>query len=718
MPTLVTDPEVIRRVREAAGRGGAAQPAPSAATPAGRPVSDPRVIQRVKNRARFNEAAKQKREQILGAGENMPEAPDRIAQAFDVAARGPSEVGGWHSALQGAGDSAALGFGDEIGAAMDLPVSSLFSGNVGKAYDINLARRRQLLEQARTQQPGATLAGEIGGALLAPGLGVGTAAKGAGLGTRLLYGAGTGATQGALYGAGSGETLPERAAGAATGTIVGAGLGAAAPVAVRGAQAVGRGIRDAGSRVIAQPFRGVVNPAKEAQRRIGLAHRADRAVPQERLTPADKVAARAAGQPILNVDRGGTATRALAESAANTSTAGRAALETALEPRAATTGARVTDFVQGLVGGRTSDEARQQLIKAAEATNTPAYRVAFTRPAAQNVWDNELEILAGDPLVQSAIRQAAVTGRHEAAMAGAGPIKSPFKIDPKTGGMTLDPNVKPTLRFWDQVKKNLDRVGTRETRASAKVLREHLDTIVPEYNTARSGAFQFFKADNALEAGDEFVMSTLGNDVAKRELAKMTSAQRRLFEEGFSDRFVREVREKVDRPNLLNQTFLKSPAAKERIEMVLGKQRARELETFLRVEEYMNKAIGTIKGKSTTARQIAELGLAGGTAGAYGSYTGDWKSAGLLLSGALLRAGGQRIDKRVAQHVAEMLASSDPAVRTKGIKLVAKNDRFLDALRHLDTPVAKAAAQQGTAAAREPLKVYLNAGERDRAIGR
>jgi hypothetical protein len=278
--------------------------------------------------------------------------------------------------------------------------------------------------------------------------------------------------------------------------------------------------------------------------------------------------------------------------------------------------------------------------------------------------------------------------------------------------------VKPTLRFWDQVKKNLDRVGTREARASAKVLREHLDTIVPEYNKARSGAFQFFNADNALEAGDEFVMSRLGNDVARRELAKMTSAQRRLFEEGFSDRFVRELKEKVDRPNLLNQTFLKSPAAKERIEMVLGKQRARELETFLRVEEYMNKAIGTIKGKSTTARQIAELGLAGGTASAYGGYTGDWKTAGLLMGGALLRAGGQRIDKRVAQHVAEMLASPDPAVRTKGIKLVAKNDRFLDALRHLDKPLAKAAAQQGTAATRAPLKVYLNAGERDRTVGR
>ena len=84
----------------------------------------------------------------------MPAAPDRIAQAFEVAEQGAAPVGPGAAFLQGVGDSGALGFGDEIGAALDLPVSSLWSGNAGDAYDINLARRRQSLEQAQEQRPG------------------------------------------------------------------------------------------------------------------------------------------------------------------------------------------------------------------------------------------------------------------------------------------------------------------------------------------------------------------------------------------------------------------------------------------------------------------------------------------------------------------------------------------------------------------------------------
>jgi hypothetical protein len=42
----------------------------------------------------------------------------------------------------------------------------------------------------------------------------------------------------------------------------------------------------------------------------------------------------------------------------------------------------------------------------------------------------------------------------------------------------------------------------------------------------------------------------------------------------------------------------------------------------------------------------------------------------------------------------------------------------LPSLRYLDEPTARAAAQQGTEAARKPLKIYLTAAERDRAVRR
>jgi hypothetical protein len=185
MPTVVTDPDLIRRVREAAGQRPQASPAQTASPTGGRVVTDPGVIQGVKNRARLQDKAKQR---ALEIGHDMPEAPDRIAQGFDVAARGPEGAGYIPSALEGAGDASSFGFGDEIGAALDLPVSSLWSRpkdhNAPSAYDINLARRRQSLEHAQVQNPwttaGGQVVGAVGGGLLAPGLGgVGAAARGA-----------------------------------------------------------------------------------------------------------------------------------------------------------------------------------------------------------------------------------------------------------------------------------------------------------------------------------------------------------------------------------------------------------------------------------------------------------------------------------------------------------------------------------------------------------
>ncbi len=50
----------------------------------------------------------------------------------------------------------------------------------------------------------------------------------------------------------------------------------------------------------------------------------------------------------------------------------------------------------------------------------------------------------------------------------------------------------------------------------------------------------------------------------------------------------------------------------EQIQIALGPQRATELESMLRVENVMNMARGAVQGNSTTARQLFEMGLAGG----------------------------------------------------------------------------------------------------------
>lgn len=636
-------------------------------------------------------------------------------------AQPPSQAGTWLDPFVGQG--ILMGAGDEMKAGVRAGARRVFGNtdkSLGDLYDEELGDTRADLEGFRGRHPVLSPTLEVTGAVAsAPFIPGGVAARGASLGGRVARGAATGAGYGTVYGGASANgDLADRAVGAATGAATGLAAGAAAPVAVRGVQAAGRGVRDLVRRPVAVG-RGIIARDREAARRIGMAQQMDDAIPQDRLSPADEAVARISGQPVLNIDRGGEAVRALARSAANTSPQGRAVMEQEVSDRFAAQGDRTIEAVRRIVGGSTSATNREALERAAAAQNEPAYRRAFAHPAAQSVWDEGLETLAGAPVVQQAIRQAAVTGRNRASVGGAGPMVSPFQIDAATGGMTLrqlpsGDSAVPTLEFWNQVKINLDSIGTQEARSAARVLREHLDTLVPEYRTARAGAASFFGAGDALEAGEEFVMSRMANDEARASLQRMSPAERTLFAEGFADALTRRIAETGDRRNVINSVFLRAKAAKERIELALGKDKARELEAFLRVEDLMDRARGAF-GNSTTARQLVELGIGTGGAGAYGAYTGDWNTSGAIIAGLLVRHGMGRIDQNVSRRVGEMLVSPDPAVVQRGLALVANNDRMMAALRLADIPAAIGATQ--TAIKADPLRVYLNAGERDRQMG-
>jgi hypothetical protein len=192
MATVVTDPDLIRRVREAAGQRPAAQPSPTIPPTGGRVVTDPGVIQGVKNRARLQDAAKKR---ALAVGQDMPEAPDRISQAFDVAAQGPSGRG--LAFGLGGGDSAALGFGMRSAPQWTFRLQPFRA--CGQSYDAT-CRRRQLLSRRRHSILAPRWPGSWRALWLRTGV---VAAKGAGLGTR-LYGWAKG-LPGAVYGAGSGR---------------------------------------------------------------------------------------------------------------------------------------------------------------------------------------------------------------------------------------------------------------------------------------------------------------------------------------------------------------------------------------------------------------------------------------------------------------------------------------------------------------------------------
>lgn len=602
------------------------------------------------------------------------------------------DVPGWESALAGGVDALTFGFADELSAG--LKTGAGLWGN----YDQTLQEERARLQSEQEANPaeyfGGQVAGAVGTAVALPGIGplrtLGT------LG-RIGEGVATGAGYGALYGAGSANgSLADLGRGAVVGAGIGGASGGLGAGAVEGLTSLGRAV---GSRAGAT-WRGVTNPDAEAARRVAVARAADDRTGQPRLNAQDEATAALNNQPVLNIDRGGETTRALGRSAANTSPEGRATLSTAVENRFETQGDRTVDTVRRIVGGNTTADSREALIQSARTANRPAYARAYAAPEAQAMWDQGLEQLASAPVVQDAIRQATVTGRNAGALNGFPPVRNPFTVDPTTGRLTLAADaqgnrVLPNLQFWDHVKRNLDKVGTGEAQQASRVLRDHLDQLVPAYNQARSGAARAFGAQDALEAGDQFVMSRMENNEARRALGQMSPAERQLFAEGFADSLVRKVQETGDRRNVVNAVF-GSRASRERVRIALGPQRADELEAFLRVETLMDRARTAVTGNSTTARQLAELGLAGGAGLAMSG--GNVFDPRFYLTAALVRggrAGARAIDSRVAQRVATMLASPDPAIVRRGVQIVARSDQLFSALRRADVPAAVAGSQAG-----------------------
>ena len=625
----------------------------------------------------------------------------------------PEDRGTMDAIVQGARQGVTLGFGDEIRAGAKTGFG--FLGDYGAALD----RERGDLRAAQYNHPVATAGGEMAGTIataVIPGLGEVNAVRGAGMGARIANGALTGIRSGAIYSAGTAEGgLGDRALGAGYGAAIGGGFGAAGPV-------IGAGIRATG-RFIATPFRTAFAPEAESARRVGAALTRDGSSPAQAQTMLRN--AQHTGVPLVTADAGGETTRALARSASNTSPEARDALSTVVHDRQNTQLDRAEQFIRGLVPRANAHQTTQDLQNAARAANRPAYQRAYA--SAPAVWTPELEQLTTAPAVQDAIRKATRTGANSATGQGFQPPVNPFvrsanggielRVNPQTGQRAI-----PSLQFWDHVQRNLSdaydvavRKGANSEARDINILRQnlvnHLDQTAPPFGQARAGAARFFGAQDALEAGQVAVTTKADNAAIRDGVSRMNPAERQLFQEGFASNLIARIRESGNRSDVANSIFLKSPAARERIEIALGPQRARQVEAYVRLENTMTRLRTAVQGNSTTARQIAEMGLAGGIGGSVINGGFDptsaswWTSA--VMSGLALRgvkAGNARINQRVARRVGELLASNDPDALNVAARQFAAHPRLMDAIRTIEGNIGRVAAP-AVESVRRPLQI-------------
>jgi hypothetical protein len=250
----------------------------------------------------------------------------------------------------------------------------------------------------------------------------------------------------------------------------------------------------------------------------------------------------------------------------------------------------------------------------------------------------------------------------------------------------------PSLDFWDQVKRNLDRqigIGKRagddisDLMGLKTKLVSALDQAVPEYRAARQGAAAFFGADDAIDAGRKAFNSPRQIPEIERAVAKMTKAEQDAFSVGFASELMDRIKTSGDRQNVIQQVF-GTPSMRERVAIALGPQKARELEAYVRVEGIVDQLRGAVTGNSTTAKQLIAAGVLGGGAGLWTSG-GNWQTGMTWAVVASLgrrgmQAMGKRVDDQVMKKVAEMLVSQDPKVLQRAVHNATLSKQHMEAL--------------------------------------
>lgn len=581
--------------------------------------------------------------------------------------------------------------------------AQLTGGDYGETVR-GLQRRREELAAAN---PIASSAGNIATMIAAP-LGAARASTAAARGLGFTGSLSQQAINGAVSNAGiAAADAAVRGGDPLASGAIGAIGGVAGPVVGRGVEAAIRGIGNN----IGPTVQAAVDPVQEAFRRLGVAARRDRDAGNA-LTAVDEAAARAAGVPLTNADRGGETVRALTRSVANQSPEARQAINNLSEDRFLGQSGRATDFVRRVMGGAVDDVGLQNRLEfAARTSNRPAYDAAYNAPAARAIWNPRISQLMQSDIFRGAVNAAESAGTDAAAIRGARAVRNPFVFNPD-GTVTLRTlpgggRALPSLEFWDIVQRQLRRVNTTAARAGddtlastadqlRRALNSELDGAVPQFQRARQGAYEFFQAEDALEAGRNAVGSTRSVPELRQAHGRMTQPDQDAAAVGYASSLIDMIGSARDRSNVIEQVF-GNPARRELNEIFLGPGRARQIEAYVRVEQLADRLRGAL-GNSTTARQLVELGIGGGAG--FTLTGGDWKGA--LTGAALTRGGrylGERVDARVMEELARLLTSRNPTDLQRAINQASLSDQWMAGLVQFEAAISAGIKGSGLAVA-------------------
>lgn len=580
------------------------------------------------------------------------------------------------SFMRGVADTSTFGLADEIAGlgqgivdAVNPYSEDFLNPNISVGLDtsrgITLSGRR--IREERTKQaqrddedPIASTAGRVAGALTGA---VGLTKAGAplmkalpaeaSLAAKTAQSAKAGALYSGLYGLGSGDDLKNRAEQATTAALTGATIGGLIPGASAIVGAATKPVRDA--------VRGYFRPESFANQKIA-----------ERLSSAgmdpEQAAAKMARSPGLSLaDVGGKTTQNLLKSTTNIPGPAQARVATQLAQKAMQQGDRIRSSIKTLFADPDGYmAAKDKIAEDAKNLAAPLYKQAYETPVP---FTETLEKILETPAGRAALANAERIAANE---------QQPFQqffinmVDDTTGTIRRVPDA----RGWDYIKRGFDDVidankaaGTfgkmnnegRVISALKDRMLQEIDAANPAYAAARKVWSDQASLDKALQAGKEAMSQS--PEATRHMMSAMSAAEKEAFKIGVAD----ALRTKIGTAGFTHNALLKFFSSRDQMANLRAAfdndQQFAEFRKAMFAEARKRSTYNTVTGNSSTAKQLADLGEAGGLQDtvnfAKDAATGGIASATLRFIGSRMKMLGG-FTPEVADNIAKKLMTTNP----------------------------------------------------------
>lgn len=513
-------------------------------------------------------------------------------------------------AFQGYG----MNWGDELVSGAVAAAVAATGGSAADAFDVAQEKQRQELDRERAESPTRSFLAQVAGGVATGPL------LGRALGPLLWRmpaigavpaGAATGVGLGAAAGAGEGQG-EERIGNAVVGGTIGGVIGAASPLLGRGIQGVYQAYRDRALQ--SETLRGLGLSPRTAQF-LGRQMAADGT-----LGDIGEANIRAAGPNAMLADAGPNARTTLDTAIARGGDRRIVDAARAIEERATAAGSQIDDALNATLGrpqgaATTGETIRASTAAARRSAYDDAYGAAIDYASDAGRQIEALMARVPGPVVQRANQLMAIEGNRSAQ------ILADLADD---GTVTF--RRMPDVRQLDYIKRALDDVArsgegqgalggqTAVGRAYANLARELRDATaeaVPQYRTALETAADPIARRQALEFGTEMLRPNVPRDVVAAEIGGMTGPERQAVASGVRaqiDEVLANVRRTITDSNVDARAGmqalkdLSSPAARTKIELLVGPDQARTL--FAQLDEAA-RAFDLRAGVATNSRTYA-----------------------------------------------------------------------------------------------------------------